>query len=64
MMKHCIFFALSRVALQQHIAWFMNNHRKRGIMGKYHATLAGTLLTFLFSPHVIFIDIFVISLVL
>jgi hypothetical protein len=28
----------------------MNNRRKRGIMGKYHATLAGTLLTFLFSP--------------
>jgi hypothetical protein len=27
---------------------FTNNH-KWGIMGKYHATLAGTLLTFLFS---------------
>jgi hypothetical protein len=27
----------------------VNNHRKQGIMGKYHATLAGTLLTF-YSP--------------
>jgi hypothetical protein len=31
-------------------ALFTNNHRKQGIIGKYHATLAGTLLTFLFSP--------------
>jgi hypothetical protein len=30
-------------------ALFTNNRRKWGIMGKYHATLAGTLLTFLFS---------------
>jgi hypothetical protein len=27
-----------------------NNHCKREIMGKYHVTLASTLLTFLFSP--------------
>jgi hypothetical protein len=31
-------------------ALFASNHRKWGIMGKYHATLASTVLTFLFSP--------------
>jgi hypothetical protein len=36
---------------------FMNNHHKRGIMGKYHATLADTLLTLFILPRVNFIDI-------